>query len=73
VAPARQSRELKDPRALGRLGDPGAIPPLIDASEQAQGEAEVAIFEALAKLKATEAVPAARQAMEQAVRTLSLQ
>lgn len=50
-------------RALGRLGNPKAITPLIDAAEHARGEAKVAIFEALAALKAREAVPAARKAL----------
>ncbi len=50
-------------RALGRLGDPKAIPPLIDAAAQASGEAKVAIFEALAALKASQAAPAARTAL----------
>lgn len=50
-------------RALGRLGDPVAIPPLIDAAPTAGGEAKVAIFEALVALKASQAVPAARKAL----------
>ncbi|MBI2883498.1 MAG: HEAT repeat domain-containing protein [Candidatus Methylomirabilis oxyfera] len=50
-------------RALGRLGDPIAIPSLIDAAEQTQGEAKVAVFEALAALRASQAVPTARKAL----------
>jgi HEAT repeat protein len=50
-------------RALGRLGDPGAIPSLVDAAEKAGGEARVATLEALAGLKASQAIPAARKAL----------
>lgn len=50
-------------RALGRLGDPAAISPLIDAASTLQGEARVAAYEALATLKARAAVPVARTAL----------
>ena len=72
-AAAKRDLPAAAARALGRLGDPAAIPPLIDAARTAKGEAKVAMFEALVALKASQAVPAARRAMEQAVRTLSLQ
>jgi HEAT repeat protein len=70
-AAAQRNLPAAAARALGRLGDPAAILPLIDAVEQAQGEAKVAIFEALTALKASQAVPAARKALsdpEQRVR-----
>lgn len=62
-AAAKRNLPAAAARALGRLGDPAAIQPLIDASEQAQGEAKIAMFEALVTLKASQAVPAARAAL----------
>jgi len=62
-AAAKRNLPAAAARALGRLGDPKAIPPLIDAVPTLQGEARVAAFEALAALKAREAVPVARQAL----------
>ncbi|NJD67289.1 MAG: HEAT repeat domain-containing protein [candidate division NC10 bacterium] len=62
-AAAKRNLPAAAARARGRLGDPATIPPLIDAAEQAQGEAKVAMFEALAMLKASQAVRAARQAL----------
>jgi HEAT repeat protein len=50
-------------RALGRLGDPAAIPPLIVQSRSPDTELRIAVFEALVALRATEAVPAARAAL----------
>ncbi len=62
-AAAKRNLPAAAAMALGRLGDPAAILPLIDAAEQAQGEAKVAVFEALAALKASQAVPTARKAL----------
>lgn len=62
-AAAKRNLPAAAARALGRLGDPAGVPPLIDAAEQAQGEAKGAMFEALAALKASQAVPAARKAL----------
>ena len=50
-------------RALGRLGDSKAIPPLLSIAQTPQDELRITVFEALAKLRASEAVPAARKAL----------
>lgn len=62
-AAAKRNLPAAAARALGHLGDPKAIPPLIDAVATLQGEGRVAAFEALAALKAREAVPVARKAL----------
>lgn len=62
-AAAKRNLPAAAARALGRLGDPEAIPPLIDGAERTHGEAKVAMFEALTVLKASQAVPAARRAL----------
>lgn len=62
-AAAKRNLPAAAARALGHLGDPKAIPPLIDTVPTLQGEARVAAFEALAALKAREAVPVARHAL----------
>jgi HEAT repeat protein len=62
-AAAKRNVPAAAARALGRLGDPIAIPSLIDAAEQTHGEAKVAMFEALTALKASQAVPVARTAL----------
>jgi HEAT repeat protein len=62
-AAAKRNLPAAAARALGRLGDPKAIPPLIDVAATLQGEARVAAFETLAALKARDAVPAARKAL----------
>lgn len=64
-AAAKRNLPAAAARALGRLGDPKAIPPLIDAVPTLQGEGRVAAFEALAALKAREAIPAARKALSE--------
>jgi HEAT repeat protein len=58
-------------RALGRLGDSKAIHPLLSIAQTPHTELRITVFEALAKLRASEAVPAARKALsdtEQRVR-----
>lgn len=62
-AAAKRNLPAAAARALGRLGDPAAVPILIDAAETAGGETKVAMFEALATLKASQAIPAARTAL----------
>ncbi len=53
-------------RALGRLGDPKAIPALLSVAQTPQDELRINVFEALAELRAVEAVPAARKALSDA-------
>ncbi len=50
-------------RALGQIGGPAAVSPLISMSQTPDSEFRTAIFEALAMLKAPDAVPAARKAI----------
>ncbi len=50
-------------RALGELDDPAAVTVLLEYSKDREPEMRLAVFEALARLKADEAVPAARAAV----------
>jgi HEAT repeat protein len=50
-------------RALGQLGKREAVPDLLSLTEAAETELRIAVYEALALLKAREAVPAARKAL----------
>lgn len=62
-AAAKRNLPAAAARALGRLGDPKATPALLALAETPQADLRVAVFEALATLKARGAVPAARRAL----------
>jgi HEAT repeat protein len=50
-------------RALGELGDPAAVPGLLAQVGHPEAEMRVAVFEALARMGSSEALPAARMAL----------
>ncbi len=60
---ARSDVPMAAARALGQLDDARAAPALLARIETAVGELRVELFKALAQLKASEAVPAARLAI----------
>ncbi|MDH5202641.1 MAG: HEAT repeat domain-containing protein [Nitrospirota bacterium] len=62
-ASIRRNVPVAAARALSRLGDSKAIPPLLSIVQTPQDELRITVFEALAKLRASEAVPAARKAL----------
>jgi len=59
----KQQVPLAAARALGELNDPAAGTVLLEHAKDREPEMRLAVFEALARLKAEEAVPAARAAV----------
>lgn len=53
-------------RALGKVGDPVAVPALLAAAGRPDAELRAAVFEALAALNDRRAIPAAREALAKA-------
>jgi HEAT repeat protein len=62
-AAAKGNVQAAAARSLGNIGDPEAIPHLISLASSKSIELRVAVFEALATLKAKDAVPAARKSL----------
>lgn len=62
-AAVRSDVPMAATRALGQLGDARAASALLSRIETAVGELRVELFKALAQIKASEAVPAARTAL----------
>ncbi len=62
-AAAKRNVPASAARALGLIGDPQAISPLLSLVSSENAELRISVFEALATMKAREAVSAARKAI----------